>query len=82
MKKISDKVPSNKTKHLLVETELKKLQKFDASYFRGKNHFEEDGVQNYLVFHPMYKYFKKIGSTESIAEWEYKGLSNEVIKTS
>ena len=24
--------------------------------------------------------FKKIGSTESIAEWESKGLSNEVIK--
>ena len=28
----------------------------------------------------MYKYFQKIGSTESIAERESKGLSNEIIK--
>ena len=50
LKKISDRVTKNKTKHLLVENELKKLQKFDAAYFRGKSHFEEDGTQNYLVF--------------------------------
>ena len=25
------------------------LQKFDSSYFRGRNPFEEDGAQNYLV---------------------------------
>ena len=29
----------------------------------------------------MYKYFKKIGYTESISSWESKGLSNEIIKT-
>ena len=28
----------------------------------------------------MYKYFKKIGSTENISSWESKGLSDEVIK--
>ena len=28
----------------------------------------------------MYKCFKTIGSTEGIAEWESKGLSNEVVK--
>ena len=28
----------------------------------------------------MNKYFKKIGSTESISSWKSKGLSNEVIK--
>ena len=39
---------SNKTKHLLVENEFKKLQKFDESYFRGKNYFGDDGTQNYL----------------------------------
>ena len=37
LKKISDRVISNKSKHLLVENELKKLEKFDAVYFRGKN---------------------------------------------
>ena len=68
LKKISDRVTSNKSKHLLVETELRKLQKIDASYFRGGSRFEEDGLQNYLVFQPMYKCFKTIDSTESIAE--------------
>ena len=43
---------------------LKKLQKFYSSYFRSKNHFKENGSQNYLVFQPMYKYFKKISNTE------------------
>ena len=28
----------------------------------------------------MNKYFKKIGNTESIAEWKSKGLCDEVIK--
>ena len=63
---ISKRITSNKSKHFLVENELKKLQKFDSSYFRGRYRFEEDGVQNYLVFQPMYKYFKQIGSTERI----------------
>ena len=44
------KLTSNKSKHLLVENELKKLKTFDSSYFIGKIHFEEDGTQNYLVF--------------------------------
>ena len=45
-----------------------------------RNHFEEDGVQNYLLFQPIYKYFQKIGSTKSIAQWKSKGLSDEAIK--
>ena len=58
LKDISDRVTKNKTKHLLVENELKKLQKFDGTYFRGKSHFEEDFTQNYLVFQPIYRYFR------------------------
>ena len=42
LKGISDRVTNNKNKYLLVENELKNLQKFDATYFRGKSHFEED----------------------------------------
>ena len=26
----------------------------------GKRHFEEDGTQNYFVFQPMHRYFKRI----------------------
>ena len=57
---LNRKIISNKTKHLHVENELKKLKTFDSSYFRGKSHFEEDGTQNYLVFQPMYRYSKQI----------------------
>ena len=66
---ISKQITSSKSKHLLVENELKKLQKFDSSYFRGKDHLEEDC----LVFKPMNKYFKKIGNTKSISSWKSKG---------
>ena len=65
---------------MLVENELKKLQAFDSSYFRGKNYFGDDGIQNHLVFQPMNKYFKKTGNTENISSWESKGLSDEIIK--
>ena len=38
---------------------FKKIQKLGLSYFRGKNYFAgDDGIQNYLVFQPMSKYFK------------------------
>ena len=71
---------SSKTKHLLVENEFKKLKTFDSGYFRGKNHFEEDGTQNYLVFQAMYRYFKLIPNKKYISEWKSKGLSDESIK--
>ena len=77
---LNRKITANKSKHLLVENELKKLKTFDSSYFRGKNYFKEDGAQNYLVFWPMYKYLKKISNTDNISEWKSKGLSDEVIK--
>ena len=53
LKRLYQKITSNKTKHLLVENELKTLQMFDSIYFRGKNNFEEEGTQNYLVFQPI-----------------------------
>ena len=62
---------------MLVENELKKIQKFDAAYFRDKNHFEEDGTQNYLVFQPIHKYFKRIARGDYINLWKSKGLSDE-----
>ena len=43
---LNRKITSNKTKHLLVENELKKLETFDSIYFCGKSHFEDDGTQN------------------------------------
>ena len=57
---LNRKITANKSKHLLVENELKKLNIFDSSYFIGKSHFGEDGRQSYLVFQSMYRYFKGI----------------------
>ena len=62
---LNRKITQNKTKHLLVENELNKLKTFDLSYFIGKSHFEEDGVQNYLVFQPLNWYFK-IGNSDYV----------------
>ena len=36
---LNRKVTQNKTKHLLVKNDLKKLKTFDSSYFIGKSHF-------------------------------------------
>ena len=41
--------------------------------------FEEDGTQNYLVFQPMYRYFKRVsgvGDVSYLFFWKTKGYSN------
>ena len=63
---LTEKLQKNKTKQLLVEN---KLKSFDSSYFIGKSHFDGDGSKNYLVFQPMYRYFKLITNTSSILSW-------------
>ena len=77
---LNRKITPNKSKHLLVENEFKKLKTFDSSYFRGKGHFEKNGTQNYSVFQPMHRYFKVTANTKYISEWKSKGLSYESIK--
>ena len=84
MSRLNRKITANKSKHLLVENELKKLKTFDSSYFIGKSHFKEDGTQNYLVFQPMYRYFKRIAGVDNgnyIYYWQSKGLSDEKINS-
>ena len=77
---LNRKITQNKSKRLLVENELSKFKTFDSSYFIGKSHFDEDGAQNYLVFQPMYRYFKMITNTDYISSWKSKGFSAESIK--
>ena len=62
-----------------LENNMKKLQTFDWSYFRGKNYFDEDGTQNYLVFLPTGRYFRLIANKKYISSWKSKGLSDETI---
>ena len=62
---------------MLVENELKKLEKFDGVYFRGKNVFEEDGRQSYLVLQLMEKYLET--ANNNVKLWKSKELSDEKI---
>ena len=72
---LNSKIAANKTKNESIKNELKKLKTFDSSYFRGKSHFEEDGMQNYLVFQPIKRYFKviaSVGNGSYIYYWKSK----------
>ena len=66
LKKVDDKASANSSNVLSYEHKLKQREdtindlERDASYFRGKNYFGDDGMQNYFVFQPMYKYFKRV----------------------
>ena len=72
---------SNKTKHLIIENELKKIEALDLSYYRGKSNFEDDGTQNQLKLQRMQRYFKLASNNSSlVSSWKSKGLSNKSIK--
>ena len=82
LSRLNGKITANKSKYLLAENEFKKLKTFDSSYFRGKDHIEEDDTQIYLVFLPMYRYLKRVvgvGAGNYIYFWKSKGLSDENI---
>ena len=72
---------ANISQNLLVENDFKKLKTFDSSYFIGKSQFEEDGVQIYLVFQVISRYFKVITNTDYVSSWKSKGLSAESINS-
>ena len=59
---------------------MKRLKTLDLSYFIGKSEFEEDGIQNYLVFQSINRYFKVIANKLYISSWKSKGLSDKTIK--
>ena len=47
-----------------------KLQAFDSNYFHGKSHFGNDRAQNYLVYQPICRCYKKIGDCKRILGWK------------
>ena len=53
LKNLNKKVTSNKTKHLLVENDLKELKTFDSSLFIGRTYFNNDRAQLFLIFQPI-----------------------------
>ena len=74
-------INSNKTRHLIGENELKKLETFDSIYFRGKSHFKDHGTQNYLVFQTVSRYFETASANDrNILSRKSRGLPDESIK--
>ena len=59
---------------------MSKLKTFGSGYFIGKSHFGEYVTQTYLVFQPMYRYFKMITNTGYVSSWKCERLSAESIK--
>ena len=80
---LNKKTKSNKTKHLLADNWMKKLQTFDLIYFGGKSYFEEDVTHNYSVFQPMCRYLKmiaRVGSDNHVYYRKSKGLPEKNVK--
>ena len=63
---------------------MEKLKTYDSIYFTSQSRFEEDGTQNYLVFQPIQRYFKRVAGVDNgnhIYYWKSKGLSDERINS-
>ena len=65
---IDKKIATLATKGKLKAKQNKtvKLQALDSFYFCSKSFFENNGTQSYLMFQPIYRFFKKIGNTDRI----------------
>ena len=80
LKSFNQKINSNKTKHLLAENEINKYKHITEDYVAVKYLLEEKGVQNYLAFHLMSKYFKVPNNKNFVVEWKSKGIFEKDIK--
>ena len=80
LRNLNKKVSSNKSKHLLVENELKNLQIFVSSLFIGQSYFFNDGIQLYLICQPLYT-LKTLSNSEKVISWKSEGLLTEKLTT-
>ena len=59
----------------LLKANKKNLQTLGSSIFIGHSYFNDDGVQLYLIFQPIYKNITTFsGLKKGISEWKSKGL--------
>ena len=77
---LNRKITKNKTDNLIFKNELNRLKTFDSGYFNGKSHFEEDGTQNYLIFQPIYRYFKAFSFTSILNMFQNGNLKDYIAK--
>ena len=72
-----DKNKNKLIKNIKEGTEFSVLSLFmENAMFDG-----EDGFQAYLIFQPVYRYFKTITNPNYISSWKSKGLSAKSIKS-
>ena len=67
-------------KVIKLENNIKRSQTFDFGYSRGKNYFEEDGTQNYLIFQPVIRYFRIIANTKLSHHGNLKGYLMKLLR--
>ena len=88
VKNINDKIASNTSEILTCNNKLNQskdgIDELEpiASFFRGKNYFNGDVTQNYLLCQGVYKYFEDADASKTIIKfhansWISKGLSDE-----
>ena len=75
------KITLNKTKYVLVENELKKLQSFSSCLSIGQSYLNNDGAQLYLILRLLYYTLKGLDNTEKVVSWKSKGLSTGKLTT-
>ena len=62
------------------KNDLTKIGNNIVLFFLGNKLFNsEDGSQSYLIFQPLYRYFKTVTNTNYILSWKSRGLSAESI---
>ena len=49
-----------------MRKKTEKLKIFDFSYFLGKLHFEDDGMENFFVLKPVFNHFKKAANNSKM----------------
>ena len=66
---------------LLKMSQAKKILNKIGEFLMGNIMLDsEAGSEAYLIFQPVYKYFKTVTNTNYISSWKSKGLSSESIK--
>ena len=68
--------------HLIQWMQIqKRFQTLDLSYFNSRRYFCHDGLQNYLIFKPIFNTFaKQTDDTETVIAWKVEILSDESIR--
>ena len=81
VQKVDDKVKKNSSDIFAYESRLKQKEDLtnelerEISCLKGKGYFDNDGLENFLVFKPVFSSFKRTGA--NICTWKSTGVYND-----